>query len=164
VDKAKGSIMISRFSFYRFSFVGMIVCAVLLFSACDEPKTGDLRGTWLSEYDGYTIDTSMLSYDDRYSPFTGTIKNSPDFSAQSGVIIIEYVEPSSDSQAGYFTAVYWRELTEDSVLLANALDLDTSTLDKWDTLQTTSLEEAQNKFTIAKVNDFVSVWGAYHQQ
>ncbi|MCL2175166.1 MAG: hypothetical protein FWB73_03880 [Treponema sp.] len=94
--------------------------------------------------------------------FKGTIHFVSNFSSNSGVIIIEYFDSHHPSYAGYngnlFFAVYYRNLKNDTVQLANAINLaDLSAPD------TATLEEAIAKFTRMKMGSFVD-WGVVQHQ
>ncbi|MDR1867160.1 MAG: hypothetical protein LBQ77_02700 [Treponema sp.] len=149
--------------------VGWIFVIVML-SACsdDYVDSGSLLGSW-AQHDSYTITNDTVEYNDGgpyydnsdppvaypSSSFTGTIKNNPDFSASSGVIIIKYTVPPAGEDVGNYTAIYWRNLTDRSVLLANAWD-QTGT-------KTATLAEAEAKFTLSNAEIFVN-WSIVQPQ
>jgi hypothetical protein len=151
----------------------LVVFPVLVFFGCDlygKPGGDDtniegglpssLRGRWAfppenpSELYTVTADTVEYGYGDGSSPmdFKGTIRFVSNYSAGSGVIIIEYTErPTYEAYNGLsFFAVYYQELRADSVELANATNLaDYSAPD------TATLEEAKAKFTRGRMGSFV---------
>ncbi|GHU27971.1 hypothetical protein FACS1894172_05420 [Spirochaetia bacterium] len=147
-----------RYSARVESAVFFVLFWVVLFSGCDtDPgSTGDLRANWATEYDRYQIDSSTISYNDGYSNFAGEIKNNPDFTAAYGVIIVEYTTaPSGVTDS--FTAVYWRDLHKDSVLLANAWDFSTG-IGSATIATAATYEAAQKKFTQAASETFIYSW------
>lgn len=140
--------------------------AVILLLGCQiDDDTGNLHGTWINVYDPggeneftttIIINSSAktIEYADSYE---GEIINSPDFSAVNGVLIIKFTKYcdfmypppiSTHSNVNKFGALYWRELTIGSVLMADAYDgLDHLIFD--------TIEEAQTAFTIDKANNYV---------
>jgi hypothetical protein len=162
----------------KFGFFLLGVCLImgtLGFIGCDtdgDEDTGILTGSWSSGSDGYVITNTALEYKgykDATHPewsdtnFTGTIKNNPDFTQKSGVIIIEYTKKPINGQydanytltggaapTGAFMGIYWRDLTTDSVSLANAYDSSGSET------ETTTLDDAKAKFTLANADTLVS--------
>ncbi|MDR0877935.1 MAG: hypothetical protein LBN21_07765 [Treponema sp.] len=123
-------------------FVLALVMGALSLAGCknDPDDTGNLIGTWTSTGgDGYTITGTTVTYTSGMDPlmsFAGTIKNSPNFAAPYGVIIIEYTTPvhyyasydpnppyagiSPYEPTNHFQGIYWKDLTATSVGLANA--------------------------------------------
>jgi hypothetical protein len=98
------------------------------------------------------------------SPFdyAGTVVFVSNYSAGSGVIIVKYDPEKKPSYPLYnngdFCAVYYRNLTDNSVQLANAINLnDMSAPD------TASLDEAAAKFTRTMMGAYVD-WGAVQPQ
>ncbi|QQO10145.1 hypothetical protein [Breznakiella homolactica] len=151
-------------------FVLLLAAGLSFFTACDNGTTSEgatLIGSWqangsygeegnkTSFTEVYTItnDTLTYSYEEGsvwdYT-FTGSIKNNPDFTNDYGVIIIEYLAPSDPSLK--FSGTYWRGLTETSVSMANAANLDNYR----EPVETATLEEALAKFTIDNIDDFVN--------
>jgi hypothetical protein len=147
----------------------------LLFTSCEPEQndSGNLNGLWSSQYDGYEINTktNKIYYLDNYE---ADIVNSPDYSASNGVLIIKFTsyfevvydntdwsvisEGWTDAYNGKFGAVYWIELTSNSVKMANAYDSET-----WEHSMYNSLPEANAAFTPYqdKAGNFVSQWGTY---
>ena len=94
--------------------------------------------------------------------FKGTIHFVSNYSPDSGVIIIEYFDSHRPSYAGYngnsFFGIYYRNLKNNTVQLANAINLaDFSAPD------TATLEEAIAKFTRLKMGSYVD-WSAVQHQ
>jgi hypothetical protein len=106
----------------------------------------------------YTITAETISYgyageDNTGTNYAGKIRFVSNYSAGSGVIIIEYTEkPSYALYNGLpFFAVYYRNLNEDWVQLANAVNPDQQSAP-----DTATLEEAVAKFTRMNMGNFVS--------
>jgi len=155
----------------------IILVLVLLFAGCSDggggqtPSSGSsvsLNGTWES-YDSYTINTSSKKID--YNDFKADIVNSPNYGAKSGVLIIQFTwyyeiiydenweivsEGETDNYNGKYGAIYWTDLTSDSVKMANAYDTTT-----WEHAMYDTIEEANANFTIDSTGDFISQWGTY---
>ncbi|MDR1399242.1 MAG: hypothetical protein LBJ41_04905 [Treponema sp.] len=170
----------------KFGFLFLGVCLVigaLGFMGCDtgNEETGILTGIWSSGTDGYVITTTTLEYKgykDATHPewsdysFTGTIKNNPDFTQKAGVIIVEYTDKpiygtynndyteltSGAAPTNSFMGIYWRDLTANSVLLANAYDQTDQ-----ETEQAT-LVAANTKFTLANADTLVTWAGVQPQK
>jgi len=130
-----------------------------------------LRGEWVFTQAGsavpaerYIIDESNIQYGNNdgtdNTSYKGDIRFVSNFSATSGVIIIEYTEKPwyalyNDKQ---FFAIYYRDLKTDRVQLANAINLsDDSAPD------TETLEEAVKKFTRFSMGAFIN-WGIVQHQ
>jgi hypothetical protein len=108
--------------------------------------------------------TIEYGYGGGISPFDygGTIVFVSNYNADSGVIIVKYAPGKKPSYPLYndgdFGAVYYRNLTGDSVQLANAINLsDMSAPD------TASQEEAVEKFTRMMRGSYVD-WSAVQPQ
>jgi hypothetical protein len=158
-----------------------LILPVLVFSGCDlygkpggddtnEPGTLplQLQGEWAfppenpSEHYRIAADTVEYGYGGA-SPmdFTGAIRFVSNYSADSGVIIIEYttLKPSYDKYNGLpFFAIYYQNLRADSVQLANA-----TTFPDYSAPDTATLEEAKAKFTRGKMGSYVD-WGVVQPQ
>jgi hypothetical protein len=159
----------------RFLYVGLVLlvmAAVIVGCDSGSDEDADLNGLWVSDFDGYVINTKAdkIYYLDNFS---ADIVNAPDYSATSGVLIIEFtsyyeIEYDEDWEVvsegwiednnGKFGAVYWIELTADSVKMANAYDTET-----WEHSMYDTKSEAEAAFTPYqdKSGDFVSQWGTY---
>lgn len=165
--------------FYAF----FVLVGVLFFPAC-EPygKVGGddtniqgalpdlLRGEWAyippgsdipSEVYRVSGDTISYGYGSGSSPtdYTGAIRFVSNYSADSGLIIIEYSKPPSYALYNglSFFAVYYRNLNSATVQLANAINPDYSAPD------TATLEEALRKFTRLRTGYYVN-WGVVQPQ
>lgn len=176
LSSGKGVSMFSFKSLRRFlprgAFV-LLVClaAAGMFAGCstdnNSGETGNLDGTWENIYDDgeYHIVTTIIintaaktvEYEGSYE---GNIANSPAFDRENGVLIVEFTkyadwgdpEPlASHGNVGKFGALYWTDLTADSVKLADAYEGYVQAM--YDTI-----EEAQSAFTPAadKAGNFVT--------
>ena len=123
-----------------------------------------LRGEWVfipsgssAPADCYLISENSLRYvmddPDYGSDYTAAIRFVSNFSDDSGVIIIEYTQGyifGADYDNEYpFTGIYYRNLSGNTVQLANAYDGN-------DRSETTTLDEAKAKFTRGKMDTYVS--------
>jgi hypothetical protein len=107
--------------------------------------------------DGYIISAGQLEYvyygtGNAGTNFKGKIRFVSNYSSDSGLIIIEYTEPPSyGGYNGYsFFAIYYRNLKDHSVQLAN-----TTTLPHYTCPDTATLEEAKAKFTRMTMGNYV---------
>ena len=188
--KAKERIMFSFFSFDRLKrilSVGFILLAMAaVLGGCDsdpgsfvddnELNTA-LIGTWREywgtepdEYDGYIISETQLSYGYGSSvAYAGTIKYVSNFSASSGVIIIEY-EPGSEAEyieydaawtyvathpcTGNFSGIYYKNLQSGSVEISQAINIANNL-----GAEEVTLEAAKAAFTSGNTGNYVSRWG-----
>jgi hypothetical protein len=161
------------------------LAAALLVLGCPNPSGGggdppaaksSLIGVWASPTgDGYEVTQNSVIYRGFDSAiygkfsFQGTIKNEPDFTATEGVLIVQYAPtdkpnpaniPGMQPPGGDFQAIYWRSLTANSVILANAANLTPgATIGP----ETTTLAEAKAKFTLADVGNYVGWSGVTPQ-
>ena len=167
---------------YPFLSVGLLT--LLLLSGCElYGKIGGddiniqgalpelLRGEWVYTPPGsdvpserYVIEEDTIQYGygggDSDTDYKGTVRFVSNYSSTSGVIIIEYTEPPYyEKYNGYsFFGIYFRNLKNDTVQLANAINLgDMSSPD------TATLEEAVEKFTRFKMGNYVD-WGVVQPQ
>jgi hypothetical protein len=113
----------------------------------------------------YMITPETIAYgypgdDNIGTSYTGTIRFVSNYSADSGVIIIEYTEkPSYALYNGLpFFAVYYRSLNADWVQLANAINPDLQSAP-----DTATLEEAVAKFTRLTMGNYVN-WALVQPQ
>jgi len=94
--------------------------------------------------------------------FKGNIHFVSNFSSNSGVIIIEYFDTHRPRYAGYngnsYFAVYYRNLKNNTVQLANAINLV-----DLNAPETATLEEAIKKFTRLGMSGFVD-WSVVQHQ
>jgi len=108
-------------------------------------------------------DTIQYGYGGGESPydFKGSIRFVSNYSKNSGLIIIEYTESPyyQGHNANSFSAVYYRNLSNNTVQLANVIDL----ADGYSSADTTTLEEAVEKFTRLKMGNHVD-WSVVQPQ
>ena len=161
------------------SFVLLIVAALL--GGCNIGGEDDtnhegtlpdgLRKTWNGSGDGYIIgssgpgDTNFQYTSDYEGAFTGIISFVSNYSADSGVIIVKYTDPPTHliwgtEQTFYngndYTAIYYQNLSGNTVQLATAISLD-----DFSSVNTATLEEAKAKFTRSQIGNYVGFWGTY---
>jgi len=130
-----------RFLVRRYTSI-VVLLVILLLAGCDlEPTTsGYLIGVWSDGYgSSITITSSTIKYmvDANHTSYEGVIVNAPDFSTSDGALIIKftnYYDITYDSNppfgiTGYtqnsgkfnkYGALYWAELTDSSVKMADA--------------------------------------------
>jgi hypothetical protein len=114
-----------------------LLCLALALAGCDHgvpDEGGVLTGNWKYsyEYEGkeyvteIRITPAAVNYVDYYE---GTIEKSPNFEAPYGVLIIRFTkyadtygeEPSTSStNVGSYGAMYWKNLSSNSVYLSDA--------------------------------------------
>jgi len=130
-----------------------------------------LKGEWTYTPPGsyipserYVIEGDTVQYgygggESEYD-YKGDIRFVSNYSTNSGVIIIEYTE--APYYPGYngnsFFGIYYRNLKNDTVQLANSINPDHSTAP-----DTATLEEAIGKFTRLQVGNYVD-WGVVQPQ
>jgi len=151
----------------------MLLSSGLMFVSCsnDDNSSGNLDGTWDAGYGTVIINTSdkTVVYTGNYE---GIIVNSPNYTASSGVLIVQFTKyanwgdpaPStSHANAGKYGALYWSGLKTGSVKLADAYNQTTYTHVMFNTLV-----EADAAFTPAadKVGTYVnwSIIAPYQKQ
>jgi hypothetical protein len=163
-----------------------IFAAALFFSGCDLYGTAGgndvnipgslpflLRGKWVYVQPGnsvpaeqYTITGAAIEYGygggSSVYDYAGAIAFVSNYDSGSGVIIIEYDPAKKPGYSRYnngnFGAVYYRNLQDDSVRLANAINLsDMSAPD------TATLDEAVKKFTPMMMGVYIN-WGNVQPQ
>ena len=130
-----------------------------------------LRGEWVYVQPGmstpaerYIIEGNTIQYGygggESETNYKGEIRFVSNYSADSGVIIIEYTErPYYEAYNGYsFFGIYYRNLKRNSVQLANAINPDLSSAP-----DTATLEEAIVKFTRLNMGSYVN-WGVVQPQ
>jgi hypothetical protein len=145
-------------------FALSLVCAALAFTGCDHnsKSSGVLTGKWISivvsdgtEYiTKITITGGTVEYSDSYG---GSRKSDiavlPDFEASYGVIIVKFTEYTGDtSYVDKYGAMYWKELHQNSVYLAEAYSqTEPYTQTAFDTL-----EAAKANFTNNNAGKYVN--------
>ena len=159
----------------------MILIPLLLFTGCYGEVGEDdmnipgtlpelLRGEWFYSQPGvpsrserYIIDKDTVEYGygggESEMDYAGNIRFVSNYSADSGVIIIEYTVPPTFQKynGNSFFGIYYRNLKNNTVQLANAINADYSSPD------TATLEEAIEKFTRLKMGNYVD-WGVVQPQ
>ena len=129
-----------------------------------------LRAEWVYTPPGsptpserYNIDEDTVQYGygggESDMDYEGNIRFVSNYSADSGVIIIEYTVPPSYPKynGNSYFGIYYKNLTNDTVQLANPINADYSSPD------TETLEEAIRKFTRGKMGNYVD-WGVVQPQ
>ena len=161
-----------------FVLLAVVLSTALLFTGCktdeDDPPPGALHGTWhyINTYDenhNYDIVINTKTKTIEYTgSWGGKIKNSPNYDATEGVIIIEFTwyyetiydsnypygiisEGETEAYNGKFGALYWNERTDASVKFADAYDA------YWNHAMFDTLAEAQADFTWDKNTTYVSM-------
>ncbi|GHV18837.1 hypothetical protein FACS189493_8450 [Spirochaetia bacterium] len=117
-----------------------------------------LQGKWRSSPgDNYVITDTEITYDGGVgisggTNYTGTIRFVSNYSPDSGLIIIEYtVKPAYSGYNGKdFFAIYYKDLTANTMQMANATILGPNTCP-----DTATLEEAVEKFTRMQMGNYV---------
>ena len=132
-----------------------------------------LPGEWVYIQSGssvpaerYVIETDKIQYGygggNSETDYKGKIEYVSNYSADSGVIIIQYAENGRPSYPGYngnsFTAVYYRNLKKDTAQIANVIKLGGINC-----ADTATLEEAVRKFTRLQMGNYVD-WGVVQPQ
>ena len=154
--------------------IALLCLLAVLFMGCNaEPEdNGNLNGTWSDGWGTVTINTSAktIKYENSYE---GKIANSPDYAAANGVLIIEFTKywdvtwvevngdwlpeaEETDKYNGKFGAMYWANLTDDSVILSDA---GTGGFDDYEHTMFDTLEEAKTSFTLDKAGDYAFLSG-----
>jgi len=114
----------------------------------------------------YVIEENTIQYgygegESQYD-YKGDILFVSNYSADSGVIIIKYFDTERPSYTGYngnlFFGIYYRNLKNNTVQLANAINLSDFTAP-----DTKTPEEAIAKFTRLKMGNYVD-WSAVQHQ
>jgi len=134
-----------------------------LFSGCNtEPENVNTHfipvGEWTDDYGGfYKITKTSIEFDmgGGYGAFTSSVVEANDFTATSGVIIVKIeTAPGGSNTVGKYTCVYYKDYTNTHVNLAGPID------ESYDPIETTTLAEAKNTFTVDKVDTHVTYWGS----
>jgi len=152
--------------------LAFLLACFLVFGCTEPEENGSLNGTWSSNSDSYKIDTSAkkIEYVGNYK---ADIVNSPDYEAVSGILIVKFTwyyeieynwdppynvihEGETDAYNGKFGAVYWKDLTDSSIQMADAYNTAA-----WSRAMYDTLDEAKVNFTSDKTGDYISLWGSY---
>jgi hypothetical protein len=168
-----------------------LLLGALMFSACDTNSGGDtpsIIGEWKynfttgSGYERYSItEGSLTKYEDwgtgsgESAAFSGSIEYIDEFTSDAGVIIIKYTlgkekqwmdwsdidNPTPVARTGDYYGIYYRDLTNESVTLADTSDMAHSSGSG--PTETQSLEAAKAKFTKNNVTNLVN-WSLVQPQ
>ena len=126
------------------------------------PASGMAAERYLIKKTGANEYTIQYGYGGGASPFDfkGIIRFVSNYNDSTGVIIIEYTEqPSYPLYNGNsFLGIYYQKLRENTVQLANAINLG-----NYGSPDTAALDEAIEKFTRFKMRNFVD-WGVVQPQ
>ena len=145
-----------------------VLLAALVFMGCpmeEEDDAGNLNGTWLfSNTPSYIIDTTAKTI--KYFGYDGDdykadIVNTPNFSAKSGVLIIQftsYIRVLYDASwtvigldvdpvdaINHYGALYWTQLRSKSVKMADYWDYSSGATH----VMYSTLQDAEDYFTMA---------------
>jgi len=140
----------------------LLMIFILQFSNCDLNGTDNSdypEGSWSSGSDSYEISATILNYDDGSNgqwgmSYSGKIHHKSRFNDKAGVLIIEYTEPPAFA-VGNFIGIYYRDLSKDTVKLANPYDPEGT--------ETSTLADALQKFTKANEGKMVN-WSIVQTQ
>jgi hypothetical protein len=137
----------------------------LLFTGCKmEPELGPYFentgfipvGTWIAEWDSYTITNTSVEYGE----LKGAIEKAIGFPANAGVLIIKIT--ASDDYGNYtvgkYTGVYYSEYTSTRIKLANAWVMGSGFAHP---AEADSLSAAVSLFCVDNVSDHVYIFGVY---
>ena len=128
-------------------FAAMLFVAVFVLAGCKpEPNyISSLKGEWASQYDGYTINSDTIVYDDGGYGYGWT--------REIVEVSDEYIY-SKDSDGKYYTTAY-KNLTDDACEFSNAYKADGKS-------NAASLDEAKEEFTVA--NKYFAIYGKYSKK
>jgi hypothetical protein len=145
-----------------------ILLMILLLAGCAEggggssTATANLNGTWKDNY-GTTITINTSAKTIEYSnSYKGTIENTPKYTAVNGVLIIKFTKYTDADYSNYpevtynentenigkYGALYWKDLTSNSVYMADAYTGYTHTMFG-------TLSEAQTNFTLDRAGNYI---------
>jgi len=146
-----------RRNFMRGAFVlAILLC---LFTGCktDTDDVFVLQGTWASAWDSYVITSTTVHYEMFDAQLKGNIAELVEFTDNAGVLIIEVTETADfiQNQIGWFTGVYYKEGTKNSIKMGNAID------SSYDPVEVSTLEEALSLFTVDNAETHIEMWGSY---
>ncbi len=150
----------------RLSLSVLLIFVSIIFSSCNfnKPEPSSLVGTWLSDGDGYVITENSITYDDgEYKEsewgtggiygWTGKIIETT--GSTNGYIYVQYetVEEGLDSEMlGKYLTIHFKNLTENSIQLANAYKATGLPYAE-------TLEQAKTEFTVK--NSYFAFHGEY---
>ena len=169
-----GSTTKPRFALFKALAVPLCLITAFLFLGCpmegssgggggNNTITGNLVNTWEYVYDPgganefittIKITKTTITYEGNY---TGTIVNPPNLTTQSGVLIIQFTKYANNydgnpvtthANVGKYGALYWKDLSANSVYMADAYEGSTHTM-------FSNLQEAKTNFTLDNVGDYI---------
>jgi len=121
------------------------------------PATGTPAERYIIDSEAGTL--QYIDYSGNGFGFKGYIRFVSNFSSTSGIIIIEYSEPPLDwGGINHFFGIYYRNITGNTVQLANTFDLTNRI-----TPDTATLDEATRRFTRGRMGRYVD-WGVVQPQ
>ena len=150
--------------------------AAFLFTGCDTGNGGSdvivgldsrLIGTWELSGEGwserYEITETHFTYTG-FETWGGSIAYAARFNNNTGVIIIQYDADKKQqwtnwttmediTPAGNFYGIYFRNLTQNSVVLSNTSDQ----ADNWGPSETTTQQQAINRFTFDNMSNWIDL-------
>ena len=146
-------------------FAAMMFVAVLSFAGCKqqpEEEKASIYGTWVSESATWTekweiSDSELKNYGNGNLGYAGNSVEVVEISDTKGYIYIKYTRASNPdwtysetaADVGKWYALYYFDLTKDSVKISGATNYYNNGVSACDTL-----EEAKNEFTVEK--DYMS--------
>ena len=140
----------------------LCLSVAFLFTSCDsDPDSGFvLQGTWASEWDSYIITSTTVHYDMFGNELKGTIAELVQFTDNAGVLIIEVTDVTGfiGNQIGWFTGVYYKDGTKDSIKMGTAME---AIGDDYFPVEAATLPAARLLFTVDNAETHIEMWGAY---
>lgn len=151
----------------RLALSVLLIFVSIIFSSCNfnKPEKGSLLGTWVTDYgDGYIITETTVTYDDGefYESDWGTggiygwtAKILEKSDSSSGYIQVQYTsveEGLNNELLGKFITIHFKNLTENSIQLANAYKATGLPYAE-------TLEQAKTEFTVE--NSYFDRHGEY---
>lgn len=124
----------------------------------DTSSNGSIYGTWSSTYDGYTVTTSTVTYDDKSGygyGWAGSLEGVSETDSASGYLYVKYTSVGSgmsSSLTGTYIAVSYKSLGTSSVQMATAYKSDGAASES-------TLDAAKSEYTID--NGYYSYYGSY---
>ena len=166
-----------RRNFTRNVFALFFLLCLFTFKSCSIDGGGGFQNThfipageWSDEWgSGYNITDSALEYytaDMEYEGETypglfmkGDILAANDFSNNAGVLLIKITEIDNIAlTVNKYTGIYYKDYTSSHVLLANAIN------EAYEPIETDTLAEAENLFTVDNADTHVANWGSGYRR